>query len=294
MIRRIKVIRNVGTFESESGAATLDLKRLSLIYAENGRGKTTLSAILRSLKTGNPLPIMERQRLGSDQAPYVVLESDNNPKRLIFETSQWNSEFPNFHIFDDTFIDENVYSGLDVSSQHRQGLHDLILGEQGVSLSRRLDGFVSRITEHNTTLSEKAKDIPDAVLGGLSVEEFCDLPISDDIDAKIDVARLDLNAARDRFDTVQSKALFQQIKLPEFDLQAIEKLLATDLDGLDKSAEARVQEHVLTLVWKNGEEWVSEGVGYLNDSNSDSCPFCGQDITGRALVNHYRAYCSEG
>lgn len=35
-----------------SGAANIDLKRLNLVYAENGRGKTTLSAILRSLMTG--------------------------------------------------------------------------------------------------------------------------------------------------------------------------------------------------------------------------------------------------
>ena len=38
-----------------SGAANVDLKRLNLVYAENGRGKTTLSAILRSLMTGEPV-----------------------------------------------------------------------------------------------------------------------------------------------------------------------------------------------------------------------------------------------
>ena len=32
-----------------------------LIYGENGRGKTTLAAVFRSLATGDPLPIIERQ-----------------------------------------------------------------------------------------------------------------------------------------------------------------------------------------------------------------------------------------
>jgi len=57
VITRLQLLRNVGMFDNVSAPATLDLKRLTLVYAENGRGKTTLAAILRSLGTGEALPV---------------------------------------------------------------------------------------------------------------------------------------------------------------------------------------------------------------------------------------------
>lgn len=56
MIRRVQLVRNIGKFASVTVPANLPLARLTLIYAENGRGKTTLAAILRSLASGSPIP----------------------------------------------------------------------------------------------------------------------------------------------------------------------------------------------------------------------------------------------
>ena len=38
-------------------------------------------------------------------------------------------------VFDDVFVDLNLYSGLVVGSDHRQNLHELIPGTQGVALN---------------------------------------------------------------------------------------------------------------------------------------------------------------
>jgi hypothetical protein len=40
-------------------AASIALSELTVVYAENGRGKTALSAILCSLGTGDPAPIAQ-------------------------------------------------------------------------------------------------------------------------------------------------------------------------------------------------------------------------------------------
>ena len=69
MISCLQLLRNIGQFDNVSTSATLDLKRLTLIYAENGRGKTTIAAILRSLGSGEALPINERRRLGAAHPP---------------------------------------------------------------------------------------------------------------------------------------------------------------------------------------------------------------------------------
>ena len=49
MINRFQLLRNVGQFDSVDDGAEIPLAKVALIYAENGRGKTTISAILRSV-----------------------------------------------------------------------------------------------------------------------------------------------------------------------------------------------------------------------------------------------------
>ena len=198
MIEYIKLLRNIGTFDSDSAAASLSLKRLTLIYADNARGKTTLAAVLRSLATGDPLPIVERRRLGSENPPHVVLDCMGEPSSLMFQNGAWNKTLPELKIFDDVFVDENVHSGLDVQAQHRQNLHELILGDQGVALNRKLQALVSRVSQHNTDLEEKAKAIPQQERGGLSVDNFCTLPKLPGIDDKIEAAERTLMAARNQ------------------------------------------------------------------------------------------------
>jgi len=145
VLTRLQLFRNVGRFDSVASAAAIALARLTLAYAENGRGKTTLSAILRSLATGDAVPIQERQRLGAAHPPHVVIDCDGGPPPAIFQNGAWNRTVVNMVVFDDTFVDENICSGLVVEPGHRQRLHDLILGSRGVALSRSLQRLADQI-----------------------------------------------------------------------------------------------------------------------------------------------------
>jgi wobble nucleotide-excising tRNase len=122
MIRSIQFLRAIGQFAYVS-ASSLTLGRYVLVYAENGRGKTTLAAILRSLSTGDPIPIRERRRLADSNPPKAVLACSDSQTPTVFENGAWNRNFPNIIVFDDQFVNENVYSGLAVEATHRQHLH---------------------------------------------------------------------------------------------------------------------------------------------------------------------------
>ena len=291
MIDDIRLLKNIGTFDSKSVGGSIALNKLTLIYAENGRGKTTLAAVLRSLATGNPQPIEERWRFGSDHSPHVVLQCRDQPSGLVFQNGAWNKTLPDLKIFDDTFVDENVHSGLDVEAHHRQNLHDFILGDQGVALSRRIQELGICISQHTSTLREKADSIPQHVRGGLSMEDFCALPEVPDIDAKTVVAERELVAAQDR-EELRNASMFARIHLPEFDLESINQTLQSNLPDLDRTAEARVQAHVRAL-GEGGESWVEEGIRGVRASDDGACPFCGQGLDGLSLVAHYRSYFSE-
>jgi wobble nucleotide-excising tRNase len=63
VIDHIQLLRNVGQFDSVTGGNQFSFSKITLLYAGNGRGKTTLAAILRSLATGDGKLITERRRL---------------------------------------------------------------------------------------------------------------------------------------------------------------------------------------------------------------------------------------
>lgn len=47
-------LQNIGCFKIVRGSTDIAFRLLSLIYLENGRGKTTLCEMLRSLTIGDP------------------------------------------------------------------------------------------------------------------------------------------------------------------------------------------------------------------------------------------------
>ena len=295
MINRIQLLRNVGIFDSVSPAANVQLARLTLVYAENGRGKTTLAAILRSLATGDPIPITERRRLAAQNPPHVVLDCTGGPPDAMFQNSAWNRTLPNMVVFDDVFVDENVYSGLAVEPEHRQKLHELILGAQGVALNQQLQQLVAQIEAHNANLRGKATAIPVAQRGTLSVDDFCALTPRDDIDEAIRAAERNLAAAQEQ-GPVRMTAAFDPLTLPDFDIDAIGGVLQQDLLALDTAAAARVQAH-LAGIGPGAEAWVAEGMRRIPRTGADvtvgACPFCAQDLAGSPVIAHYRLYFSD-
>jgi wobble nucleotide-excising tRNase len=295
MINRLQLLRNIGQFDSVNAAANIPLARLTLVYSENGRGKTTLAAILRSLATGDPLPIAERRRLAAQHPPHVAIECSGGPLPAVFQNNAWSRTLTDLVVFDDVFIDQNVHSGLAVQVHHRQNLHEWILGAQAVALSKRLQQLVEQIENHNRELRAKANAIPMADRGTFSVDDFCALPARPDIDEAIQEAERALAAAREQ-DAVRAMSPFESLGLPEFDLALIERVLEQDLAALDAVTLARVQTHLATL-GQGGEAWVADGMRRSPQGDGGAaaatCPFCALDLQGSPVIKHYRAYFSD-
>ncbi len=292
-IERLQLLRNVGQFDSVATDAQLQLAKLSLIYAENGRGKTTLATILRSLGTGETALIEERRRLGSAHAPHVVLAAPGAP--FTYQNGAWSVLHPDIAVFDDGFVAANVCSGIAIETVHKQNLHELILGARGVALNTALQGHVGRVEEHNRALRAKGDAIPAATRGTLTVDAFCALAADPAIDAKLEAAQRALSAARSA-DAIRSRPAFAALSLPAFDPAALNALLARGLPALEADAAARVKAHLRRL-GRDGEAWVGEGMtriaGASEDQAGDICPFCAQDLAASPLIRHYQAYFSD-
>ena len=241
MIRHIQLLQSVGQFDYVAAGAIV-LRRNVFVYAENGRGKTTLTAILRSLATGDGMAIRERARLAAVNPPHVVLACSNHPDPLVFQDGAWNRLFPQIVIFDDRFVDENICSGLSVEPGHRQKLHELVIGAQGVTLNRRHQYLVDQIEVHNANLRAREAAIPYDARFGLTVEDFCDLPAIDNVETRIVEGERDLAAALQQ-DRIRQTPEFSAVQTPVFDLPAVDLVLESDLPNVEAAAVDHVQRH---------------------------------------------------
>ena len=295
MIKRFLLLRNIGQFSNVDAGKDIELGKLTVCYADNGRGKTTLASVLRSLADGSPNPIAERKRLRSLNDPHVVIEFNDGSSPAVFKGVSWSRQIASLVIFDDTFVEQNVYSGLTVSPRQRQHLYDLILGPQAVELQHQLAYHVEKIENHNRELRDKAAGVPESARRELSLEDFCALPVDTDVDRNIQETEFLLAAARDQ-DAISSNPAFEMFNLPRLDLDEIQRVLEMDLDSIEKAAFEHVQSH-LNELGQDGEKWVSDGVHHIERIGGDVsvliCPFCAQSLDGSSLIMHYRAYFSD-
>lgn len=292
MINNIQLLRNVGLFNSFAGTRQTAFGKLTLIYAENGKGKTTLSAIFRSLSNGDPIYITERQRLSSTNLPHVAIECSGATSPAIFQNNNWSRTYPHIRIFDDNFVHENIYSGLEVSSEHRQNLHQVIIGSQGVQLARRVDELTEQISIAQNELRTGARSFTADILGPLTIDEFCALTPIDNIDTAITQAGQRVTAMQ-QTEAVRTTQPFEPFEPPTIDIETIRALLQRKLSNIDTEALQAVQAH-LRQFEQAGEVWVSQGMEMVeNSTRNQTCPFCDQSLTGVILINHYRAYFSE-
>ncbi|WP_027666107.1 hypothetical protein [Rhizobium leguminosarum] len=114
----------------------------------------------------------------------------------MFQNGAWSATLPQIAVFDDAFVAQNVCSGIEIETAHRQNLHELILGAQGVQLNAAVLEQIAAVEQHNRTLRERGDAIPAATRGALTVDAFCALKPDPQVDVKIQEAERQLAAAR--------------------------------------------------------------------------------------------------
>jgi len=288
MLRKIISIKNVGRFLNYSASGDVELKRYNLIFAENGRGKTTFCAILRSLQSGEAVHVLGRATLGTPDAPEIKVLLDGGT--FIFCRGTWSTTVPDLAIFDSTFVSENIYSGDAVDLEHKRNLYRVIVGKQGVELARQIEDLDAASRAKSTDIREKLAAVQALVPQGLTVEAFLALQEDPTIDAKISEKERELQAVKE-VDQIKSRAALSELALPTLP-PGFEMLLCKTIEGIAADAERRVAEQIKAhAMHDRGETWLSDGLNYIRDS---ACPFCGQALDGAtALVGAYKAYFSE-
>ena len=288
MLRKIISVRNIGRFRNSAVQGNPELPRHTLIHGANGSGKSTLCAILRSLKTGDSAHIVGRRTLGVEGLPTVELLASHRHTR--FDGRAWSAPCPEVAIFDGVFIAENVYSGEVVEIDHRRNLHRIIIGEQGVRLAEEDTRLAKQSRDKTNEITAARKAIqPYISHASMNLEAFLALPPDADIDARIAEQQGAVSAAR-QAQKINDRPPLSEIAVPSLP-DKFAALLARTIDDIARDAETRLAKHLAEHGMEtDGGNWIAQG---LEQTDRDTCPFCGQNIRNLPLIAAYRAVFSE-
>jgi wobble nucleotide-excising tRNase len=263
----------------------VSFRKFTLIFGENGRGKTTLCAIFRSLQTRHSAFIHGRRTLGSSDKPQVTVTLTSG--QVIFQNGTWSSATfdINLRIFDAHYIAENIYSGDAISVDQRRNLCRVILGQQGVTLANRYDEVDKEIGEFNATI-RAARGIITSHTGPMEIEKFLALPPDPDIDAHIETKTIRVQGLKET-DQLKRRASLTTLETPPLPSH-LQSVLSRTLEDVSRDAERLVRTHITSHgMAAHGEEWIAAGLSHLAD---ESCPFCGQSLLGLDLLTAYRTF----
>lgn len=311
-ILKFEKIKNIGQIKDYTATGDVSFKNVNLIYGENAVGKSTLSAIFRALKTGDTTAINLKKTIGISEPveQYIKLkvnsEQGEEDKTFEYVTGQGQlfetHLIPDIEIFDAYFVEKNILSGWQCSTEQQKNLPNLILGENGISQVLQLEKYKTELTEtipsaelilKNKIIAQNRLFADLAFKAEEFLQKFYNIPKpSEDYNYDQEIQNLE-----NRIKILQTLANnpehkpFRLLPVPDFNKDYfVNEILHKTLDSLSSEAERRVKEHASSFNMPNAA-WLVQGNVFLGDKTT--CPFCGQSISEVDLIHAYKAYFSE-
>jgi len=288
VLEHIDYIKNVGLFtdfEQDPGA---EFEELTLIFGENGVGKTTIAAIIDSLCERNPTTITCRRSLPGHSTPTCCVSLDGTT--YTFDGLDWDAQpaYDTVDVFFPDFVSRNVHTGGGVATEHKRNLCKFVLGRSAVA---DVHSLTAADTEARAALTDRKQveaklDVlikaPDDLKSFLKLEE------DPDIDEHISAARAALAEAV-AAEKVVERAVPSKVDFVAPLREHVNEILGLTDASISADAAEIVRSHVDSVLGDGGENWLDYGTRHIVD---ERCPFCGQDVRDVDLVDSIRQYFS--
>lgn len=271
------IIRNVGVLRAFDTPKAPQLSKLTLFYGRNGRGKSTLTSVLRAARDGCSSTVLARRSLGNGAAaPEVTLVTATGNVR--FDNGKWNRKSAAIEVFDTAFITDNVYAGELIDLAHDRGLFSVIIGSDGVTLATHLERFNGIAKTSAVKLKEAETALRNDVPSDMGQDEFFALGPNAGYQQRLNAAEGNLKSVQ-QADKIAVLKPLAVLAMPELPADTAAVLQGTVAD-IDVTARQRLLDHFKRFrLGKQGEAWIAYGVDHIHDN---ACPFCGRDSVDAA------------
>jgi len=240
LLEKIISIKGIGLLHDANGAQ-LALKKAVLFYADNGRGKSTKATIFRSCSIDDPSLITSRSTIDG-QKPQEVKLLFSNGQPVTYANGGWSHKRSEIVVFDSDFVEKNVYSGGQVTTNQRQNLLQFALGATAVTAQQEFDVATNQL-QTDTQAMQQLVNTLSTHHNGLTLEQFEATPVLPDsanIIADLNKQISDAN----NIVSIKAKAVPDALVLPNADISSITAVCIRSIDDIDVTAEAQVKAHL--------------------------------------------------
>lgn len=294
-IKRIVKMKNFGRY---SDTLPINFNKNTVIFGFNGMGKSTLSAIFYSLvDSEKDALIRNRTRLKekeSDEKKEVYIEVETDTDKYIFSNGSWNKRLTTY-TFNGEYVQDNV---LVSSVTKRAGTYSVELDKDIIKLdfkkqelSKKIEqSLLVKVNEIFLRYNDQIKSV--AATGNAKTVKRGSVNIK-----KLSEIELFLKSRKDEIeknlkDTNKYDMLFKKVEEVQTRLQniPINSFNPIDISFLKKTLEMipsvtpeEICIHMKRYFKRDNPQWLIQGV--LNSLDLSSCPFCGQEITDKRIIN---------
>ena len=295
-LKEVKYIQNIGRFERARSVAHAKFGACTLIFGENGWGKSTLADLLRSLTTNNPDIVIGRKTLAGGPVQIAILRFGTRETK--FKGGSWTGARPRIAIFDSVFVNENVFSGDVITLDHLKNQYGMVVGEQGVRHLRRIIKLEKQNAANNTQIRILKKELEGIVRAtgpvGMSLQEFLELEAGTNIDVRIQAKSNEVDRTK-RAQELKNAPEPQLFPIPT-ETEEIRRCLHRTIEEIGRAALKDVRAHIskhgvhAATAAMTHESWLEAGLQFANEKE---CAFCGQPVEDRKLLDSYAEFFGE-
>ncbi len=304
MINKVERLTSIGKFRNYTAAGQINFQKLTLIYGNNGGGKTTLTSVFRSLTTNKPEIVRSRISTNHIAAQAAQITQTGTPNTFhTLRAAGWTTPFDNIEIFDIHFVNDNIYSGFDFNDEHKKQLHQFVIGAQGIAIQNQIEQNKAAKVISKQSITNIEQQLIQQVGNSLTADlitSFLAIPVtqSSGIDQQITAAEAALASANANtiIQTLQQLTALTRI-ISGIDFTSLITDLQTTSQAIQNAAlETLFSNHCQDLT-DNGldgpENWLQRGFAYVERKQAAneptiSCPFCMQTIDGNVeILNAY-------
>ena len=295
LLREVKYVQNIGRFEKGLSVAGATFGPCTLVFGENGWGKSTLADLLRSLTMHNPDIVIGRKTLAGGAEQKAVVHFGG--QRAVFEDGAWTGVRPRIAVYDSVFVNENVFSGDVVTNEHLKNQYGMVVGEEGVRRVRRIVELDNENRENNIQARGVEAELDGIVRAvgpeGMPRKEFLAIEAIPDVDAKIGAKERQVQRAS-RAKELKGAGEPRALPVPT-ETEEFRKSVHSTIDGIAEGAASAVREHIAKHEVKGRggamthESWLEAGTAFVDVAE---CAFCGQPLDDRTLVDSYAEFFS--
>lgn len=284
MIKKILKIKNVGRFKQFcTRNDVVAFEENTLIFGYNTYGKSTLTAIFKSLKSSNKDCIIGRKTFSSGSGvpqEVEILLNDNNKKSF---PSNW--QYEDLEIFDSDFIGRNVFYGDEIYPEQQSNLYSILIDEN----IRLLQEEIQREKSKQTNAESEKNNIKNKYVWSsiMPFEAFLKTAEDKEINKKI----IDIQEAIKQQENIKNLKILLTTTPLKSDFSNLKSIF---YKTLNLSVEKSIKDHI-ERNWKNptaSVDFLNTGVNLLNDSQN--CVFCGQNLNPvNNLIENFKKIFSE-